>query len=65
MPLSGGLITVMSSQGVSATFSSLGNAHPDCSRLRADFYPGWEAPGGVAILRIFRITVRSSPDENM
>ncbi|CAM9635754.1 unnamed protein product [Ectocarpus fasciculatus] len=60
VPLSGGLITVMSSQGVSATFSSLGNAHPDCSRLRADFYPGWEAPGGVAIVRIFRITVPES-----
>ncbi|CBJ27717.1 conserved unknown protein [Ectocarpus siliculosus] len=57
VPLIGGLITVLSSQGASATFTSLGNAHPDCSRLRADFYPGWEAPGGVAIVRMFRITV--------
>ncbi|CAM9490196.1 unnamed protein product [Ectocarpus sp. 4 AP-2014] len=60
VPLIGDLITVLSSQGASATFTSLGNAHPDCTRLRADFYPGWEAPGGVAIVRMFRITVPES-----
>ncbi|CAM9464495.1 unnamed protein product [Ectocarpus sp. 12 AP-2014] len=60
VPLIGGLITVLSSQGASATFTSLGNAHPDCTRLGADFYPGWEAPGGVAIVRMFRITVPES-----
>ncbi|CAB1099499.1 unnamed protein product [Ectocarpus sp. CCAP 1310/34] len=40
VPLIGGLITVLSSQGASATFIPLGIAHPDCTRLRADFYPG-------------------------
>ncbi|CAN0159211.1 unnamed protein product, partial [Ectocarpus sp. 13 AM-2016] len=60
VPLTGGLITVLSSQGASATFTSLGNAHPDCSRLCADFYPGWVVPGGVAIVRMFRITVPES-----
>ncbi|CAM9147093.1 unnamed protein product [Ectocarpus sp. 12 AP-2014] len=54
------VVTFGRTQGSNATASALGDDHPDCSRLHADFYPGWEAPVGVAIVGIFRITVPPS-----
>ncbi|CAN0048306.1 unnamed protein product [Ectocarpus fasciculatus] len=50
-------VTFGRTQGSNATASALGDGHPDCRRLRVDFFPGWEAPVGVAIVRIFKITV--------
>ncbi|CAN0378170.1 unnamed protein product, partial [Ectocarpus sp. 8 AP-2014] len=54
------VVTFGRAQGSNATASALGDGHPDCPRLHADFYPGWEAPVGVAVVGIFRITVPAS-----
>ncbi|CAB1097221.1 unnamed protein product [Ectocarpus sp. CCAP 1310/34] len=51
------VVTFGRTQGFNATASALGDGHPDCPRLHADFYPFWEAPVEVAIVGIFRITV--------
>ncbi|CAB1097219.1 unnamed protein product [Ectocarpus sp. CCAP 1310/34] len=64
-PHIGSVATFGRGKGSNATASALGDDHPDCPRLHADFYPGWEAPVGVAIVGIFRITVCTSLDENM
>ncbi|CBJ27718.1 conserved unknown protein [Ectocarpus siliculosus] len=57
------VLTVGSTQGANATLSALGDSHPDCPRLRADFLSGWRTLTGLAIERIFRITVPAGVGE--
>ncbi|CAN0094444.1 unnamed protein product, partial [Ectocarpus sp. 13 AM-2016] len=57
------VLMVGSTQTANATLSALGDSHPDCTRLRADFLSGWRTLTGLAIERIFRITVPADVGE--